>query len=63
MKLGLQNYAVIVPTENSCIRFNNNKGVTFHKIEQFYTKWLSGRPNITSKVSNHSHIQKLRQRQ
>jgi hypothetical protein len=25
MKLGLQNYAVIVPIENSYIKFNNNK--------------------------------------
>jgi hypothetical protein len=23
MKLELQNYAVLIPTENSCIRFNN----------------------------------------
>jgi hypothetical protein len=25
MKLGLQIYAIIIPTQNSCIRFNTNK--------------------------------------
>jgi hypothetical protein len=25
MKFGLQNYAVIMPIEKSCIKFNNNK--------------------------------------
>jgi hypothetical protein len=43
MKMGLQNYAVIIPVENSCVRCNNNKinnykSVTLHKITEFYTK-------------------------
>jgi hypothetical protein len=53
MKLGLQNHAVGIATENSCIEFNNNKtvykGMTLHKITEFYTKWFSGLPNITPK--------------
>jgi hypothetical protein len=45
MKMGLQNYAVIIPVENSCVRCNNNKisnykSVTLHKITEFYTKWF-----------------------
>jgi hypothetical protein len=33
MKLGLQNYAVIILPENSCIRFNNNNANNLQKYD------------------------------
>jgi hypothetical protein len=46
MKLGLQNYAVIILIEKSYIKFNNNKinslqHITLHKITEFYIKQFS----------------------
>jgi hypothetical protein len=43
MKLGLQNYVVVMPIEGNCIRFNNNKidslkAMTLFKITEFYLK-------------------------
>jgi predicted component of viral defense system (DUF524 family) len=55
MKLGLQNYAIIIPTDKSYVKFNNNKinssqiHMQFHKITEFYTNKFSVCPNITSK--------------
>jgi hypothetical protein len=54
MKLGLQNYAVFIQFGNGCIKFNNNKinslpSMSLHKIIEFYIKWFSVCPNITSK--------------
>jgi hypothetical protein len=34
MKLGLHNYAVIIPTEKSCIKFNNNM---LNNLQRYYT--------------------------
>jgi hypothetical protein len=38
MKLGLQNYAVIMPIEQGCIKFNNDKlnSLQSHDIAQNY---------------------------
>jgi glycine cleavage system protein P-like pyridoxal-binding family len=33
MKLGLQNYAVIIPIETSCVKFNNNKINSLHRYD------------------------------
>jgi hypothetical protein len=43
MKLGLHNFAFIMPIENSCFR-----DTTLHKNMEFYTEWFSVCPNITS---------------
>jgi hypothetical protein len=67
MKRGLHSYAVIVPTENSYIRFNNNKinSLQTYDIAQTYRilrEVVQGFPQLNIKISNHRHIQKLRQR-
>jgi hypothetical protein len=51
MELGLWNYAIFMPVENSCIKFNNNKIdiLQTYKIAEFYTVWFSVWPNIISK--------------
>jgi hypothetical protein len=54
MKLGLRNYAVIMPMKTDVsnlvtIRYIVQKGMAMHKITGFYTKWFSVFPNITSK--------------
>jgi hypothetical protein len=46
MKLGVQNYAVTLTTENSCIRFNNNKIYSLHRI---LIKVIYRYPNTNSK--------------
>jgi hypothetical protein len=43
-----------MPIEDSCIELNSRKinsykGMTLHKITDFYITWFSGCPNITSK--------------
>jgi hypothetical protein len=64
MKLGLQNYAVIIPVDNSYIKFNNNN------INSLQTYYIAQNYRILHKVvqcwcqhklkmSNHRHIQKL----
>jgi N-acetyl-anhydromuramyl-L-alanine amidase AmpD len=66
MKLGLHNYAIIIPTENSGTKFNNKtvyKGIILHKITELYKKRFSACPNIRNhKISNHRHIQKIRKK-
>jgi hypothetical protein len=53
MKLGLQNYVVIMPTENSCIKFNNKlRSLQRHKSTEFYTEWFCICHNIKSKCCN-----------
>jgi hypothetical protein len=52
MKRGLQSYAVIVPSENSYIRFNNNKinSLQTYDIAQTYRilhEVVQGFPNLT----------------
>jgi hypothetical protein len=51
MKLGLQNYAFIIPID--MIKFNNKKmnslHMTLHKITEIYTNQFSDCPSITSK--------------
>jgi hypothetical protein len=67
MKLGLQNYAVGIPTDNTCIRFNNNKTNSLqtrdsaqnYRIIHTAVQCLS-QHNL--KMSNHRHIQNLSQR-
>jgi len=66
MKFGLQNCAII-PTENSCIKFNNNKTNTLQRygIAQNYIilhKMVQLLSQHSFKISNHTDIQKLRQR-
>jgi hypothetical protein len=59
MKLRLQNYAVITGIENSYIKYKKNKYFTDYWILRKVVQRLS-QQNI--KISNHCHIQKLRQR-
>jgi hypothetical protein len=52
MKLGVQNYALLIAAENSCIDFSSNRInslQTLHKITEFYTKWFRVCTNLTSK--------------
>jgi hypothetical protein len=67
MKLGLQNYVVIMQIENSCIKLNNNKinsarrygnaqnYTILHKVGQLLSEH-------NFKISNQRHIQNLGQR-
>jgi hypothetical protein len=64
MKLGLQNYAVITLTKNSCIRFNNNKINTLqtYGAAQNYRilhKVIQRLSQHELKNSNHRHIRKF----
>jgi hypothetical protein len=67
MILRLQNYDDVIRNENSCIKFINNKINNFktcdiaqnYRSQQRVVQLLS-QHNL--KISNHRHIQKLRQR-
>jgi hypothetical protein len=66
MKLRLRNYVVIIPIDNSYIKFNNIKITSLQKyvIAQNNTiihKVVKGLSQHNLKMSNHCHIQKLRQ--
>jgi hypothetical protein len=58
MKLGVQNFVLNIPTDNSYINVNNNKTkiaykyTELHKITEFYAEQLSVCTNITSKFRN-----------
>jgi tRNA C32,U32 (ribose-2'-O)-methylase TrmJ len=67
MKLELQNYAVFIPTDNSYIKFNNSKisSLQTYDTAQNYRilhKAVQRFSQHNLKMSNHRHIQKLRQR-
>jgi hypothetical protein len=47
MQLGIQNYIIIIP--NLITSYIVYKGMTLHKITEFYTEWFSICANITSK--------------
>jgi hypothetical protein len=55
MKFGLQNYAIIMLNEESCIKFNKKlntivyKGMALYRVVQ-----LLSQPNL--KISHHHHI-------
>jgi hypothetical protein len=67
MKLGLQNYGVIILNDNSYIIFNNNN----KQLQTYYTaqnyrilhKAVQCLSQHNLKMSKHRHIQNLRQRQ
>jgi hypothetical protein len=52
MKMGLQNYAAVMPIGRSCITCNNSKlssiEMSLHNITELYTGWFSICPNATS---------------
>jgi hypothetical protein len=53
MKLRLQNFTVVMPTENTCIEHNNEnekvcKGMTINTSRESCTKWYKVCPSITS---------------
>jgi hypothetical protein len=62
MKLGLQNYVVIIPTENSYIKFNNEiSNLQMYNTAQYYrilhtAVQLLSQHNL--KILNHHHIEK-----
>jgi hypothetical protein len=65
MKLGLQNYAIIIPIEKSCIKFDNNKfnGLESYDIVHNYrildtVVLCLSQHNLI--ILQHRHIQKLR---
>jgi hypothetical protein len=67
-KKGLRNYVVIImPTENSCIKFNNNiNNLQRHGNAQNYRildKVVQRLSQHNLIISNHRHIHKLRKRQ
>jgi hypothetical protein len=67
MKLGFHNYAVVIPTKNIDIKFNNRKinSLQIYDIAQNYRilhKVVQRLSQHHLKMSNHRHIQNLRQR-
>jgi hypothetical protein len=67
MKSGLQNYAVIMPIGSSCVKFNSNNisSLQRYDIAQNYGilhEVVQRLSQHNLKMSNHRHIQKLRQR-
>jgi hypothetical protein len=67
MKSGLQIYAVIIPIGSSCIKFNSNNisSLQRYDIAQNYGSLYEVVQCLSQhnlKISNHRHIQKLRQR-
>jgi hypothetical protein len=67
MKLELQNYAVIIPSDNRCIKCNNNKinSLQIYDITQSYKilhKAVQRLSRHNLKMSNNDHIQNIRQR-
>jgi tRNA C32,U32 (ribose-2'-O)-methylase TrmJ len=67
MKLGLQNYAITIPIDKSYVKFNNNKinSLQIYEISQNYRilhQVVQRLSQHNLKISNHRHIQKLRQR-
>jgi hypothetical protein len=67
MKRGLQNYVVILPIENTCIKVNNNKINSLQRCDtaQNYRirhKVMQRMSQHNLEILNYRHIQKLRQR-
>jgi hypothetical protein len=67
MKFGFQNYTVIIPINNSYIKFNNNKinSVQIYNIAQNYRilhKIVHPVSQRKLTISKYRHIQKLRHR-
>jgi hypothetical protein len=61
MKLGLQNYVVIIPIDNSYIKFNNNMITSLQKYVIAQNNTIKGLSQHDLKMPNHFHIQKIRQ--
>jgi hypothetical protein len=67
MKLALQNYAVIIATDSSYIKFNNNEINSLQTCDnaqnyRILHKAIQRLSQHDINMSNHRHIQDLRQR-
>jgi hypothetical protein len=66
MKFEFQNYVATIPIKNSYIEFNNNvNSLQIYNIAQNYGilhKVVQRLSQHNLKISNHCHIQKVRQR-
>jgi hypothetical protein len=63
--LGLENYIVIIPTENSYIKFNKVNSLQIYDIAQNYSilhKVVQSLSEHNLRILIHHHIQNLRQR-
>jgi hypothetical protein len=63
--LGLENYIVIIPTENCYIKFNKVNSLQIYDIAQNYSilhKVVQSLSEHNLKILIHLHIQNLRQR-
>jgi hypothetical protein len=64
--LGLQHYAIIIPVENSYIKFKNNKINSLQRNDIPQNYWILQKvvkcfSQHNLKISKHRHVQKLHQ--